>query len=56
MNEDMKTYAINLTALAVSFTEIDMALKLMLLVTTIGFTAQKWYLLNQERKEKKANK
>ena len=52
MIADMKTYTFNLIALAVSFTNIDLFLKITLLIVTIGFTVQKWYLLNKDRKER----
>jgi len=50
---DIKLYALNATSLVVSFSQIDMALKIILLELSVGYTAQKWYLLNKERKNKK---
>ncbi len=38
-----------MSSLAISFTEIDMALKLLLLVVTIGYTINKWYLMNKKK-------
>ena len=42
--EDLKIYAINSGVLAVSFTEIEMLLKVCLLTATIVYTLQKIYL------------
>ena len=50
---DIKLYAFNATSVALSFSHIDMALKIILLVLSVGYTAQKWYLLDKERREKK---
>jgi len=50
--EDMKTYALNLTAFAVSFTNIDVVLKIILLLITIGFTIDKWYQMRKEKSKK----
>jgi hypothetical protein len=36
--------------LMLSFTNIDSALKLLLLSVSIGYTLQKWYLMNKENK------
>jgi hypothetical protein len=50
---DIKLYAFNATSLVVSFSQIDMALKIILLVLSVGYTAQKWYLLDKERRQNK---
>ena len=50
---DIKLYALNATSLVVSFSHIDMALKILLLSLSVGYTAQKWYLLDKERRDKK---
>jgi hypothetical protein len=42
--QDLKIYAINSGVLAVSFTEIEMLLKVVLLTATIIYTIQKIYL------------
>ena len=49
---DIKLYLINGVTLAMSFAQIDMALKIILLSASIGYTLQRWYLLNKGRKEK----
>ena len=47
---DFKLYAINTTALGVTtFTEIEMGLKLLLLVVTIGYTINKWMQLKKKK-------
>ena len=50
---DIKLYALNATSLVVSFSQIDMALKIILLALSVGYTAQKWYLLDKERRQNK---
>lgn len=49
--QDLKIYLMNVTALAVSFTEIEMMLKIILLVTSIGYTIQKWYEIHKNKKK-----
>jgi len=47
---DFKLYAINTTTLGVTtFTEIEMGLKLVLLVVTIGYTVKKWIQLKNKK-------
>ena len=50
---DLKIYALNTTALAFNFMQIDIILKIMLTAVAIGYTLQKWYLMNTERKIQK---
>jgi len=50
---DLKIYALNTTALAINFMQIDIMLKLLLTSVAIGYTLQKWYIMNEERKIKK---
>ena len=45
--ETLKIYTMNTGAMAISFTQIEMALKLILLLLTIGYTASKWYELHK---------
>lgn len=49
---DIKMYLLNISTLAISFSQIDMILKITLLVLSVGYTAQRWYLLNKESKKK----
>ena len=47
---DLKIYAINLTALSISMTDIDVLLKIILLSVSIGYTIHKWYILGGKNK------
>ena len=43
-----KVYALNLSAMTISVVDgIELTLKLMLLVVSIGYTLQKWYQLRK---------
>ncbi len=46
---DIKLYAINGSSLMLSFTNIDAALKIILLTVSIGYTLQRWYLMNKNK-------
>ena len=50
---DLKLYILNATSFAVSFSQIDMILKILLISVTIGYTLQKWYLLDKDRRDAK---
>tara|TARA_R110000803_G_scaffold179500_1_gene241919 strand:+ start:633 stop:785 length:153 start_codon:yes stop_codon:yes gene_type:complete len=50
MVTDYKTLIINLGTFLFSMTNIDIALKITLLLLTIGYTAHKWYLMNKRNK------
>ena len=54
--QDIKLYAFNTTALTISMTDLDIALKILLLLISIGYTLQKWYVFNQRRKNDEINK
>jgi hypothetical protein len=49
---DIKMYLLNIGTFAISMSHIDTVLKIMLLVLSVGYTAQRWYLLDKERREK----
>ena len=53
---DIKLYVINGLTLAMSFAHIDMVLKIILLSASIGYTIQRWYLLDKSRREKNDKK
>jgi|TARA_B110000259_G_C13909993_1_gene360478 hypothetical protein len=53
---DVKLYALNLTALSVSMTNIENYLKVLLLLVSIGYTLSKWVGLKQEDKEEEKDK
>jgi hypothetical protein len=50
MIADYKTILINAGTFGISMTNIDITLKILLLAITIGYTIQKWYLLNKNKK------
>lgn len=47
---DIKVLLLNASTFAISFAQIEMALKITLLLLTIGYTAQRWYLMHKENK------
>jgi hypothetical protein len=49
MIQDYKTLFINMGSLGLSLTDIDIILKIALLIITIGYTLQKWYLMNKKK-------
>jgi len=49
MIQDYKTLFINMGSLGISLTDIDIILKIALLIITIGYTLQKWYLMNKRK-------
>ena len=49
MITDYKTLLINIGTFGISMTNIDIALKILLVIVTIGYTVQKWYLLNKNK-------
>jgi hypothetical protein len=56
MITDYKTLLINLGTFLFSMTNVDVVLKVILLLVTIGYTAHKWYLLNKNNGRKKKKK
>jgi len=50
MATDYKTLFINFGTFIFSMTNIDIFLKITLLILTIGYTAHKWYLMNKRNK------
>ena len=52
--QQIKLYVINASTLGVTtFTTLEMGLKILLLVVTIGYTVDKWLKLRKERNKKK---
>jgi|TARA_R110000796_G_scaffold78122_1_gene174502 hypothetical protein len=49
MKTDYNTILINAGTFGISMTNIDVALKIILVSVTIGYTLQKWYLLNKKK-------
>ena len=53
---DLKMVVINTSALAISMSQVDTALKITLLVISIGYTLNKWYIeIKNKRNNKKTN-
>jgi len=52
MKQDYNTLFINAGSFGISMTDIDVALKIILLSITIGYTVQKWYLMNKKNNDK----
>ena len=50
METDYKTLLINLGTFIFSMTNIDVVLKVILLVVTIGYTLNKWFILRKRNK------
>jgi len=50
--QDIKIYALNLVSLAVSFTHVEMLLKLILLAASIVYTAQRIWINYNEKKNR----
>ena len=47
---DIKLYTLNLSTMAISMTQIDDILKMILLLITIGYTLHKWIHLKKKEK------
>jgi len=46
---DLKVYLMNVSTMAISFSNLEATLKIvLLLIASIGYTAQRWYLMNKE--------
>jgi hypothetical protein len=53
MNEnDIKLFLVNISAMTISMAQVETALKLMLLLVSIGYTVQRWYFLRKEKTDK----
>jgi len=50
---DLKLGIINLSTLSISMSHVDMVLKITLLVITIFYTLNKWWIEHKNRKNKK---
>jgi hypothetical protein len=47
---DIKILSLNSLALGISMTHIDVVLKILLLLVSIGYTIHKWYLMYGKNK------
>lgn len=48
--EDLKIYMINTASLLISFSNIEMGLKIILLMASIGYTISKWIEIYKKKK------
>ena len=46
---DLKLYLLNTFSFVISFTAIDEILKIVVLLISVGYTAQRWYYLNKNK-------
>jgi hypothetical protein len=50
MNEgDIKLLLMNAASFTISLAQVEIALKILLLAFSIGYTAQRWYLMNKKK-------
>ena len=49
---DFKIYGLNGFAMIINYTEIEIGMKILLTAVVIGYTIQKWYLMNKNKNEK----
>ena len=48
--QDLKLYGINIVTMAITMTQIEMILKIALLLVSIGYTLTKWYEVHNRNK------
>ena len=48
--QDIKLFAVNSLSLIISFSNIEMGLKIILLIASIGYTVSKWIELYRKKK------
>ena len=53
MLSDLKVYLLNILSFAVSFSDMDMVLKFVLLVVSIGYTIERWVKLRRDESKGK---
>ena len=53
MAGDIKLFFLNATTFALSLSDIDMILKILLLFVSIGYTVDKWIKINKKNEEDK---
>jgi len=47
---DLKVLTFNAATMALSFSELEEVLKILLLLASIGYTMQKWWIINKKKK------
>jgi hypothetical protein len=50
MTQDLKVYALSIGTFGISMSNLDIILKITLMVVTIGYTVQKWVIMNKKNK------
>jgi hypothetical protein len=53
---DLKMYVINFSTFAISMSHVDTALKITLLIVSIGYTLHRWYFEIKNKKNNNKNK
>lgn len=53
---DIKTLAINTVMLMITFSHLDIILKTVLVIVTLGYTIDKWVSHRADRRDKKLKK
>lgn len=53
---DLKMVVINTSALAISMSQVDTVLKITLLIVSIAYTLNKWYMEIKNKRNNKKNK
>lgn len=48
---DLKVYTINAASFMMTMTNIEDTLKIILLLASIGYTLQRWYIMNKNNEE-----
>ena len=48
--EDLKVVVLNTAAFGISMSAIETTLKIVLLIVSIGYTLNRWYLANKRKK------
>jgi hypothetical protein len=50
MTQDLKVYALSIGTFGISMSNLDVVLKITLMLVTIGYTIQKWVIMNKKNK------
>jgi len=50
--DDLKFYAVNLSAIGFGLVDINVALTTMTLLVGLGYSLHKWYLMNKNKRSK----
>jgi hypothetical protein len=50
MTQDLKVYGLSIGTFGISMSNLDVVLKVTLMLVTIGYTIQKWYIMNKKSK------